>query len=607
MCGIAGWIGKSIPSKNLLTDYSNIVSGVVKNQNHRGPDASGIWADDNHPVILGHNRLSIIDLSSLGSQPMEDVSGRYVISYNGELYNYKALKKDLEEKFNVEFRGSSDTEVFLNGVIFFGIDEFLRLADGMFAAVIYDKSKGEVFLLRDRVGEKPLYYVKNSDNLFFASELRALASATSTPLQMDGDGLKLFLQLRYVPAPLTILSGFKKLQAGHYIRLKIGDDDIVQTPYFSWDPHASEVPVNKKNYAGVVNRTINLLVQSLEKRLMSDVPIGYFLSGGVDSTLCAALIKKFLNKEINTYTIAFEGDSSSEHSISEKTASIIGSNHSTKLLKTSDLEEISLKLIEKMDEPNGDRSCVPTYLLCEHARTEVTVALGGDGGDELFSGYARYANLNNRLREEEFFNAASRLEAYFSTGLPVFSHKLINSLDFDGKGFYEYNHSLATMVYPPVNFETAIRFVDFKSYLPGAVLSKVDRMSMQHSLEVRTPFFSPGLLDLASQLPHEFLYRGVEMKPVLRDICRGIGLGHVADLPKKGFGMPPQFLSQNKIQLAQRASRALSILDKSDICKKTIPDLGKKISSYAGQNMNSLWATIVLGEWVQSMEKDYVD
>ena len=183
-------------------------------------DGKGIWSDDDHSVVLGHNRLSIIDLSDTGAQPMEDISGRYVITYNGELYNYKNLKKSLQEKFGVEFRGSSDTEVFLNGIIYFGIDEFLRLADGMFAAVIYDRREREIFLLRDRVG-KNLSTTQESGNIFFASELRALTSAVK-PLRVDGDGLKLFLLLRYVPAPLTILAGFQKLQAGHYIRFKVG-------------------------------------------------------------------------------------------------------------------------------------------------------------------------------------------------------------------------------------------------------------------------------------------------------------------------------------------------------------------------------------------------
>jgi len=334
---------------------------------------------------------------------------------------------------------------------------------------------------------------------------------------------------------------------------------------------------------------------------MSDVPLGFFLSGGVDSTLCAALTKKYFGKNINTYTIGFEGDSASEHTVSEKTASMIGANHKTEILKQSELFDCSFEYIKNLDEPNGDRSLVPTFLLCKHARSDVTVALGGDGGDELFSGYSRYPGLNKIYSESNFDNPVEMLKSYFSSQLPVFgmqSTPIFGHVNPQTEGFLS---SLATNLYPPSNMEQAIRFVDFKSYLPGAVLSKVDRMSMLVSLEVRTPFFSPSLLDLSSRLPHEFLYRGTEMKPILRDICRKMGLAHVADLPKKGFGMPAQFLKNGQDQLANRAKQALLYLNKTSAV--SIPDFGNQLSKFAGSNMNALWATIVLGEWLKELEE----
>ena len=406
--------------------------------------------------------------------------------------------------------------------------------------------------------------------------------------------------MRYVPAPHTILEGFYKLKPGHYICHEINSSSVSQIPYFSWDPHASEVPPTQKNYAEVVKATEAFLIKSLESRLMSDVPLGFFLSGGIDSTLCAALIKKYFGKDIHSYSIGFEGDSTSEHGIAEKTASIIGARHSTQILKKSELFSHSINYIKSLDEPNGDRSCVPMYLLCKHARSEVTVALGGDGGDELFAGYSRYPGLNKMINDGSFYCPLDSLKAYFSDRLPVFgfqSTPIFGELHSEAKLFFS---SLAAHLYPPSNAEQSIRFVDFNSYLPGAVLSKVDRMSMQVSLEVRTPFFSLQLLDLASRLPYEFLFRGTEMKPVLRDICRKIGLSHVADLPKKGFGMPAEFLSQNKEELAMRAKNALNSLNSS----KMIPmdNFGTKLSTFAGANMNSLWATIVLGEWFANYE-----
>ena len=236
---------------------------------------------------------------------------------------------------------------------------------------------------------------------------------------------------------------------------------------------------------------------------------------------------------------------------------------------------------------------------------ENKVALGGDGGDELFSGYSRYPGLNKYLENGKFFNATESLKAYLSFGLPVFGFPVCNIFEKDMTA--NYLSSLATHLYSPVDMEQAIRFIDFKSYLPGAVLSKVDRSSMQSSLEVRTPFFSPDLLDFCSRLPHQFLFRGKEMKPVLRDICRTIGLEHVANLPKKGFGMPGEFLNQNKDELVVRAGESLQKLDSNPLVNQSIPSLGRKLSPYAGANMNSLWATIVLGEWFESLKAAYVD
>ena len=234
-------------------------------------------------MILGHNRLSIVELSDAGSQPMVDSSGDWIITYNGELYNYDKLRADISKRFSVVFKGKSDTEVVLYGVKYYGIDEFLRRADGMFAFCVLDKRKGEAILARDRVGEKPLYYFTGQEGLCFASELKALLALSNKQLALDKTGLHLYLLLRYVPSPYTILSGFSKLRPGHYIKYTKDNSRVMQVPYFSWDPHASEIPVSNDNYNTAVKGTLNLLVKSLESRLMADVPLG-FLSGGVDST-----------------------------------------------------------------------------------------------------------------------------------------------------------------------------------------------------------------------------------------------------------------------------------------------------------------------------------
>lgn len=599
MCGIAGWVGKQVHAGEPTARRA--VEAILDAQHYRGPDARGLWESPSGSAILGHNRLAIVDLSPTGAQPMVDNESGLAISYNGELYNYKAIRNHLEKQFGERFAGASDTEVFLKGVKRLGLDRFLQIADGMFAAAIWDEGNETLALIRDRAGEKPLCYAQRDDGLFFGSEVKPLATSVTAPLELDESALYFYFLLRYVPAPFSIFRGIKKVPPGHYVRFRLGSTPET-VPYFSWDPASSEIFPTQKNYEAVVSQTEKLLVESLAGRLMSDVPLGFFLSGGVDSTLTAALVRKHFGIPINTYTIAFEGDPESEHEVSAKTAKAIGSRHVTRTLALAELESVSAGFIGRMDEPNGDRSCVPTYLLCQHARTEVTVALGGDGGDELFGGYGRYTGLKDRLNESRFPRSLDAAFAYFQSSLPVFG--------LDGAALATHAipapamahlNSWATQLFPPANPEMAIRHFDFVSYLPGAVLSKVDRMAMLSSLEVRTPFFSPALLQLASSLPYPFLYQGNRLKPVLRDLARKMGLGHVADLPKKGFGMPAAFLQMSQASLGARAGRAVAVLDSSPLIPSHLAGLGSRLRGLAGSNGNTLWATIVLGEWLESL------
>jgi asparagine synthase (glutamine-hydrolysing) len=598
MCGIAGWATTQPPQLDNTATRRTEINRILDFQHHRGPDARGIWTSPCGRAVLGHNRLAIVELSDAGAQPMSDTDNDWTITYNGELYNYRALRTLLQKKFAVKFRGNSDTEVFLYGVKHLGIDEFLRSAEGMFAAALFSVKTGTTYLVRDRAGEKPLYYKQSVDGVHFASELKPLAKGLKGHKPtIDQDALYLYLLLRYVPAPFAMFEGYAKVRHGHYLVLQPGMP-VRECAYFSWDPHASEVPPSPKNFAEVVRVTERMLVQSLEQRLMSDVPLGFFLSGGVDSTLTAALVRKYFGKDINTYTIGFEGDPESEHDVSTQTARMIGSRHTTRIFKSNELGDVSQRVIRGMDEPNGDRSCIPTFLLCEHARSEVTVALGGDGGDELFGGYSRYPDLDARIGENLYPRAYDGLMVYFADALPVFGPSA--AAEIVGRvppRAQQWLQSLAVPLYSPCRPEMDIRYVDFNSYLSGGVLSKVDRMSMQVSLEVRTPFFSKELLSIASRLPHEFLYQGKQMKPVLRQICKGLGLEHVAQLKKKGFGMPARFLFAGQDQLVRRANAAL-IQIAAQLDNKA---LTKRMANAAADNMNSLWATIVLGEWLEAL------
>lgn len=599
MCGIAGWLAADPdrPAGSMAARVARILDA----QAYRGPDARGTWEESDSSVAFGHNRLAIVDLSQTGAQPMADEEGRYVIVYNGELYNYKSLRSYIEKRFSVRFRGSSDTEVFLQGIKHLGVDRFLGEAEGMFAAAIYDRATKRLILARDRAGEKPLCYAHTAEGLFFASEVRALVAGMSQTPQLDADSVYLYLLLRYVPSPKTIFTGVCKVPPGHYVAWAPGTDPEVK-PYFSWDQGAAEIPATQQAFSKVVDRVEQGLVESLKGCLMSDVPLGFFLSGGVDSSLVAALVRRHFGISINTYTVGFEGDAESETEISQQTAKIIGSRHVSRTLKSSELGALSSELIRKMDEPNGDRSCVPTYLLCQHARTEVTVALGGDGGDELFGGYSRYPGLRNSLSEGFFARGSDAAAAYFQSALPVYGmHRLAQAGLLPSPAVLAWLDSVSTPLMPPRNAEVAIRYFDFATYLPGAVLSKVDRMAMQVSLEVRTPFFSRFLLNMSATLPHEFLINGTTLKPVLRMLAQKIGLGHIVNLPKKGFGMPGAFLQANAGSLQMRAQQALSVLNRHPLLPGKLTNLGQQLQPVVSTNANSLWATIVLGEWLQSV------
>lgn len=599
MCGISGLINK----KRLLTPAQSfaIISRMNEHLEHRGPDGHGIWTSKDGQVVFGHTRLSIMDLSNSAAQPMCDKTGRYALTYNGELYNHLEIRRFLEKKFRIHFLSSGDTEVFLQGLICLGVEKFLSIAEGMFSAAFYDMDKNEVFLLRDRAGEKPLYYFNENETFAFSSELKSLIELKADPA-LDQSAFYLYFLLRYVPAPFSLIRDIHKLEPGHFARLCLNTKNFEIQTYFSWDPHPDPYEPSPTSFQKVADEVEHELVNSIKRCLISDVPVGFFLSGGIDSSLCAALARKHFNSDINSYTVQFENDPESEHGVSENTAKLIGLNHHKRFISLEELKERSGSVIKAMDEPNGDRSCIPTFLLAEYARSDVTVAIGGDGGDELFGGYSRYAQLNSILSSTTYTTPTNSLMAYYSSALQVFGSQ--ESKRISGgipKEASRHLQSLALYLVPPVNLQQAIRFVDFREYLPGAILSKVDRMSMLSSLEVRTPFFSQALLSIASRLPPNFLSQNGSLKIILRVIAQRNGLGHLANLKKRGFGMPPSFLLGDKQNLQFRFSNSLGYIKRSPLVKNMEYPVIKNFDKFNATNINSIWATIVLGEWLEGL------
>lgn len=598
MCGIAGYLNfqNARAPDAIQTTITRMNQAIA----HRGPDDRGQWADPENFCHLGHTRLSVLDLSPAGHQPMASQDGRYVISYNGEIYNYRHLRKQLE-KLGHQFRSGTDTEVILAGFAVDGVD-FFTVVDGMFALAIYDRQTGTVTLARDRAGEKPLYYAEGNGFLAFASELRSLLEVKELPVALSESALALYFTLRYVPDPDSILEPVRKLEAGTVLQVQRDGRRQMQRYYnFTFNPE-EEVPAGK--LPEYVKKLERKLEHALTDRLNSDVPLGTFLSSGVDSALACAILTKRLGKTVKTFTIGFEGDPGSEHEAARDIAAVLGTEHHEYIFGAADFDRICENIGTLLDEPNGDRSCVPTYLLAEFTRKHVTVAISGDAGDELFGGYGRYPAFATAYDKNRDLHAASMVQTYFERGLPVMAPDAVRAAFPGGYGAVQafYNRYAPVFLHLGRPALHSLRQLDFHTYLPGAVLSKVDRMSMQHALEVRTPFLSPGVLDMAAQASLGLCWNGHMQKLALRYmLAQYLPAQHVR-APKKGFGMPQSVFFNNKPRIEAELGNAYRRLAETRFFGER-PGALKNLFKAAGNGINAIWATIVLAKWVNTVER----
>lgn len=601
MCGIAGTIHFGEPEERTAQQKAETRKSVLQMcqlQTHRGPDMEGIWQSDDGICTFGHRRLSIIDLSDAGRQPMVDRSGRYHITFNGEIYNYRSLRLKLEQA-GTKFRTNTDTEVLLEGFALQGW-KILEQADGMFAAAIYDALTGETTLFRDRVGEKPLYYQNDREKLIFASEMHAIASVTEKSLEISPLGLGLYLALRYVPPPHSIIDGINKLEPGQVLVFDAKGSSLLRR-YFAFEIEP-QFTYSQQDFEAKWRALERLLITSISKRLESDVPLGLFLSSGIDSSLVCALTKKKLGVTPKTFSIGFEDDDNSEHFVAEKIAKHLETEHQTFMLSPIELSRLGHDIGAMMDEPNGDRSCLPTLLLSREVRQSVTVALSGDGADELFGGYGRYS-LPIKPNPAHT-HPLQALQNYFNNALPVFGLENVDALspglaDVSGELLRQFRGIFMHTERAPIHFW---RMLDFYSYLPGAVLTKVDRMSMRHSLEVRTPFLEPTVMSMAATMPLAYLEQGGERKIILRQILSQYLPRAITSLPKRGFGMPQNVFINNSEMIARMLNESIESLKKTSFFSKH-SGLLDSIGRMAPANINSAWALIVLGQWVQAFPK----
>lgn len=593
MCGIAG-LYNAMHRLGGIEQVRGLLDKMLLTIQHRGPDADGAWIDADNRCALGHRRLSIIDTSDAGRQPMASTDQRWWISFNGEIYNFQELRGRLEA-IGIHPRGRTDTEVLILGLQHWGT-EFLPWIDGMFALAAFDTVPGELLLARDAFGEKPLYYTElAAGTLAFASEVQVLEVLPGFDDEVSLDAMAEVLMFQYIGSPRSIYREVHKLLPGQW--MKVTPKGKTFGTHFKFSP-APEERYNR-NEDDLADELEELLVTSLRRRLIADVPLGAFLSGGVDSSTVCALIRRRLGVPLKTFSMGFEGSGESEHETARAFAEHLGTEHYEKIL-TPDSSSFLKTVGSLLDEPNGDSSCLPTYLLSEFARQHVTVAISGDGGDELFAGYGRFMSTIQEFGEQPSPGSARVGEAYYSDRILVAPDGVIQTLFGDvPPGLARHLHALREGLDRDGRpLHSRLRQTDLENYMPGAVLPKMDRMSMRHSLEVRTPFLNRELAGFAERLGEKALYSGAVGKQLLRRVaCRHLP-PELVNMPKRGFAIPTSHWAPDELWALTRDmlfsddSRLLQVFG----AKRIEAFVGPK-HQFSGRAVYRVWGLVMLESW----------
>ena len=575
MCGIAGFLGKTPYPKKCLSEMAQALS-------HRGPDNSGIWFDDKEEIGFAHARLSILDLSLAGHQPMHSISNNYVIIFNGEIYNHSELRSELESISQRNWAGHSDTETLLAAIEEWGFEGALKKVKGMFAIALWDKNLKILSLACDRIGEKPLYYGWVNKQFVFASELKSLKKFPEFNNRVDRSSLAMFLRFNSIPAPYSIYENIHKIEPAQIINIKTTTNKIEKHCFWSIEEVHKKSNMNK--FSGTSNEAVDqlesVLADAVSSQMQSDVPLGAFLSGGIDSSTIVALMQSFSNSKVNTFTIGFNSKEFDEAKHAALVAKHLGTDHYEKYVTENDALNVIPNLPSVYDEPFADSSQIPTFLVSEFAKHKVTVALSGDAGDELFGGYNRYIfsekTLNYILKapstikklfsklifsiSEENWNRL--LKSSMSKSFNNVGNKLHKTADIlSSKSIRDLHLRLVSQIHNPsewiknsneyesklndgiVRFEElnsieSMMAYDLISYLPTDILTKVDRAAMSVSLETRIPFLDLDVIEFSSSLPIEFKIRDGVSKWVLREVLYKHVPKDLIERPKMGFGVP---------------------------------------------------------------------
>lgn len=653
MCGFAGFLGQgSIHSSDwpaLLEKMGCVIA-------HRGPDDAGFWTDANARIGLVHRRLSIVDLSPAGHQPMMSASGRYVIAFNGEIYNHQDLRTELTKvgagvKAVSAWRGHSDTETLLAGFDAWGIERTLQQCVGMFAFAMWDKQARELLLARDRLGEKPLYYGSQNGVLLFGSQLKALKAHPAFVGEIDRAAIALQMRHNYVPAPYSIYQGIRKLPAGTLLRLKAGVAPGDPTPY--WSLFGAIASGRGQTFTGSDTDAVN----ALEKRLLTavalqmqaDVPLGAFLSGGVDSSTIVALMQAQSARPVKTFTIGFDEAGYNEAVHAKAVARHLGTEHTELYVSPQQALEVIPRLPALYDEPFSDSSQIPTFLVSQMTRQHVTVSLSGDGGDELFGGYARYRRAADIWRKLSLLPsfarmglagairslpvaAWNRLAAPILPMLPVRTrnvgdkaHKFAALLEQNDRSSF-YRGFLSHWANPGdivlhgdespnyfnsgesaagiIDYFEAMMLTDTLNYLPDDILVKVDRAAMGVSLETRVPLLDHRVVEFAWRLPLHMKVRNGQGKWILRQVLDKYVPRELIERPKMGFGVPIDLWLRGPLR-----DWAEGLLDESRMRRegffKPEPIRQKWVEHLSGQRnwQYHLWDVLMFQAWLEQEER----
>ncbi|HEV1995570.1 MAG TPA: asparagine synthase (glutamine-hydrolyzing) [Candidatus Acidoferrum sp.] len=640
MCGIAGfWQSKRGPEHPLET-LNRMGAALV----HRGPDDSGTFHDGSTGIGLAFRRLSILDLSPEGHQPMFSCSGRYVIVFNGEVYNFQEIRAELGTRL---WRGHSDTEVMLEAFERWGVDCAVRRFVGMFAFALWDRQERRLYLVRDRLGIKPLYYGGIGGDFVFASELKAIRQYPEFSPTIDRNSLALYMRHSYVPAPHSIYVGLQKLQPGCVLTLSEAGEAPVLQPFWSASDVARESLQSpfEGSDAEAVELLHQKLLEAVRLRMIADVPLGAFLSGGIDSSTVVALMQAQSNRPVKTFTIGFHEEGYNEARDARRVAEHLGTDHTELYLTPRDALDVVPLLPAMYDEPFADSSQIPTYLISKLARGAVTVSLSGDGGDELFGGYNRYL-LNKRI-----WNSVGRLPKPFRTAIagliravppatldhalrllrPLLPRSMRMSAQGDKAHKFAgllsatspeelYSRMLSHWQYPSkivLNSHVANRIVasvassawlpsmeevmmltDLLDYLPGDILTKVDRASMAVSLEARVPLLDHRVVEFAWKLPLHFKIRNGTGKWILREVLYKYVPAERVERPKMGFGVPIDSWLRGPLRnWAEDLLSSTSLTQHGLLNPDIVREKWREHLSGAGNWQYSLWNVLVFQEW----------